>query len=192
NLMYPTETAVTLTGATSTTFNEAAVVNENPELSFDNDDQVWKASSESPILTNTLSLEELIEDIEGQARPLTANYGADHYSLETISYTPLTPDDVGPNSYVDQGTSISAITAINELLIYPVPADKLLTIDTDGLKISRVEIATVNGKVVQSTELTRAEAVLTLNTTDLPNGLYLLKMYSSDGSSVAKKFVVRH
>lgn len=105
NLIYPTGSATTISGATSTAFNTGMVVNENPNLTFDATIGVWRTTDTSPTYNNAVTTETVNQDIEGQTRPLVSNPGADHYSLESVRYMPMTPDTVGPNAYELDDTS---------------------------------------------------------------------------------------
>ncbi len=112
NLMYPTGSAALITGATNAaTINAFAdvtkVKNENPFLTFDATAGVWKSTAQTPLYANAVTTAAIVDDIEGQSRPTTNNPGADHFSLESIRYKPLTPADVGPNAYEVDDTSES-------------------------------------------------------------------------------------
>ena len=89
NLLYPIGDAVILSGASTTSFDETAVISENPFLIFDDTYKVWKTSSNTPSIENTVTTEIIDEDIDGQERPSISNPGADHYSLESISICPF-------------------------------------------------------------------------------------------------------
>jgi poly(beta-D-mannuronate) lyase len=118
NLIYPTGTATTISGATSTSFTSAMVVNENPNLTYNAAEGVWKTTGTTPLYNNAVTSETVTEDIEGQTRPTMSNPGADHYSLESVRYAPMTPATVGPNAYELDDTSenlyLSAITGFTD------------------------------------------------------------------------------
>lgn len=118
NLMYPTGSAQTITGATTTSLN-ASNINENPFLNFDNTVGVWRTSSDTPNYANAVTTEVINEDIEGQTRPISSNPGADHFSLESVRYLPMTPATVGPNAYEVDDTSesmyLSSVTSVGSL-----------------------------------------------------------------------------
>lgn len=108
NLMYPTGDAEIIVGETSTSFDTGEVVNENPNLGYGNITvgdattvNYGKTTANTPLYNNAVTSEIVVEDVEGQDRPTTSNPGADHYSLESVRYSPLTKDDVGPNAYGD-------------------------------------------------------------------------------------------
>ncbi len=97
NLFYPTGDAQTILGASSTIFNTDMATNQNPHLTFDEDAGIWRTSESSPLYSN--AVEGISIDIDGQLRPATNNPGADHYSLESVRYAPMTPITVGPEAY---------------------------------------------------------------------------------------------
>ena len=98
NLMYPTGDAVTIVGASTTVFDDTQVQNVNPHLEFDAQAGVWRSTGTTPTYTSTI---DNASDIEGQDRPASSNPGADHYSLESVRYEPLSTLDVGPDAYED-------------------------------------------------------------------------------------------
>ncbi|MGQ1892013.1 chondroitinase-B domain-containing protein [Thermophagus sp. OGC60D27] len=105
NLVYPVESASLVSGATTTTFEDKEVINEDPQLVFDENDQIWKSSSETPLFENGVESENVSVDIEGQSRPASSNPGCDHFSEEEGQYKPLTTEDVGPYAYEDDSES---------------------------------------------------------------------------------------
>ena len=153
NLMYPTDDATLLAGATSTVFGATAVTNENPHLIFDDFTNVWKATGETPLYQNAVITAIINEDIEGQERPNTSNPGADHYSLESVRYSPLTTEDVGPNAYEDVNTSTSREYTISEVLVYPIPVGNILYLSSIDSKVSKLEIVNLEGEVVLSRKI---------------------------------------
>lgn len=104
NLMYPTGDAVILSGATTTSFDTSEVINENPNLTYNATEGVWKSTTSTP-LYSALTSETVTEDIEGQERSETSNPGADHYSMESERYMPMTTDTVGPDAYEEDDDS---------------------------------------------------------------------------------------
>ncbi|WP_339662860.1 chondroitinase-B domain-containing protein [uncultured Polaribacter sp.] len=107
NLFYPTETATVITGNTSTNFTSAMVVNQNPNLTFDSVENIWRSTETTPIYLNAVTTESISDDIEGQSRTIASNPGADHFSTESIRYHYLKPVDVGPNAYETDDNSES-------------------------------------------------------------------------------------
>lgn len=191
NLMYPTGDATLLTGATSTSFDATAVNNENPHLVFDDALNIWKTTDDTPIYDNAITAE-INEDIEGQERPNTSNPGADHFSMESTRYTPLTPNDVGPNAYGDINTATSDQYQISEVLVYPVPANNILHLNNMDTEISMVDIVNLEGKTVVSLKIQDATKGVSINTSNLVNGLYFLHFKKTSGYSTPQKVIIQH
>lgn len=192
NLMYPTGNARLLAGATTTVFDEAAVTNENPYLVFNEVDNIWKTTSDTPMYGNALSTATINEDIEGQTRPSVSNPGADYYSLESVRFSPLTPDDVGPNAFEEMSTSIANVVELSDVLLYPVPTNNILYLDKIDSKTNRVEILNVEGKILLSHKIENRESALTINTSKLLNGLYFVRLLKNDNNSASKKILIQH
>jgi len=107
NLMYATGNATLLGGATITSFNATEVIDENPNLAFDNSLNIWRSTTSTPLYEYTLNIVSINEDIDGHVRPLISNPGTDHCIIETVRFKPITPDDFGPNTYENPITSLS-------------------------------------------------------------------------------------
>ncbi len=73
--------------------------------------------------------------------------------------------------------------------IYPNPADDFLTIESDILS-SYVNVLDMNGKAIFGTPV--SGDVFRLNTSGLPNGVYLLSVSSPEKSNLIRKFIVNH
>lgn len=107
NLMFPTDAASTLIGATTTSFEGNEAINDdpnlvlNPSVTFENTDGVWKATAETPEYDNAVTTEIIDEDIDGHERPDPSNPGADHFSEEMVQYPPITETEVGPYAFED-------------------------------------------------------------------------------------------
>jgi hypothetical protein len=98
NLFYPTGTATMLSGASSTSFDNSEAISENPNLTFDTTNKLWRSTVTTPLYAYGAS-ETVLEDFDGQVRPTTSNPGADHFSMESVRYLPMTTLTVGPNAY---------------------------------------------------------------------------------------------
>lgn len=147
NLFAPTGTATTIVNATSTSFTDAMVKDENPFLVSEsyNDYTIWRTTASTPNYNNAVSSETINEDIEGQDRPSSSNPGADHFSTASERFMPLKPVDVGPNAYeTDDNTeslflsSITTYTAAGETKQITVTAnlDWSVTDDADWISIT--------------------------------------------------------
>ena len=191
NLFYPTGNATLLAGATSTSFDNTAVTNENPNLDFDNVDNIWSSTANTPIYSNTL-LDGLVgQDIQGQSRPNSSNPGADHFSLETVRFGPLTPAEVGPFAEEDPITSTSEEEDFNEVLLFPVPAENLLTIRGLDHKIDKIKILNVTGEVILSYKIENVGADQTINVSSLLGGFYFIQFSENNVSWEVRKIFIQ-
>ncbi|MDH7446523.1 chondroitinase-B domain-containing protein [Aquimarina sp. 2201CG14-23] len=102
NILYPTGSASLVNGGPD--FSDTEITNTNPNLSFDG--VIWESTDASPILASGIPSLGINQDIEGQSRPENSTVGADHFSMETARFNPLTPNDVGPNAYEDGDTPV--------------------------------------------------------------------------------------
>ena len=191
NLMYPTDDATVLAGATATSFDADAVTNENPYLEFDDEINVWRASGNTPLYENALATAAVEEDIEGQSRPLISNPGADFYSLETIRYHPLTPEDVGPGAS-EGPTTIFESDYLSELVMYPVPTDDFLYLKNLAFNVNRVELVRLDGKLIHTELFEKPFQVITINTSQLTNGMYILKFSNDHTFLGSRKVIIQH
>jgi len=192
NLMYPTDNATILKGATSTSFDANAVTNENPYLDFDNTLGLWTTTENTPLYENAVMIASVGDDIQGQDRPTMSNPGADHYSMETIRYSPLTPDDVGPNSSGTNTTSTFGDYQEEDLLIYPVPVDNILRLKNSNLNVNRIEMVNLVGTNVLTRQFERPFQEVMLNISNLQNGIYVLKFSNDDTFIGSRKIIVQH
>ncbi|MEZ4687883.1 MAG: T9SS type A sorting domain-containing protein [Bacteroidia bacterium] len=75
---------------------------------------------------------------------------------------------------------------------FPSPASSFLTVQgealTDG---ARIDLVDVSGRVVYSHEI-KAEGKHTINTADMPNGIYFIRLNGADNSTFTQKVVIQH
>lgn len=91
NLMYAEGTATITSDGSTFTNDEVQIV--NPSLNYE--DGIWRTTANTPLIINGLATS-VNEDIEGQSRPNESNPGADHFSTESVRYSPMTNLTVGP------------------------------------------------------------------------------------------------
>ena len=109
--MYPTGSATLISGATTTTLSSTSqVIIENPNLVFNSATGTWKTTANTPLYANGTVLTNE-QDIDGQSRPSISNPGADHFSMESVRYMPMTAATVGPLAYEDVPLALSPITS---------------------------------------------------------------------------------
>jgi bilirubin oxidase len=74
------------------------------------------------------------------------------------------------------------------LAIYPNPSNGIVTIKTpEGINISKIEIYNTIGRFLKKIEL--SNNIETIHVNDLPEGLYLLKIYSNQ-REITKKLLI--
>lgn len=80
---------------------------------------------------------------------------------------------------------------IKELKVYPNPCkNNKVTIDFNGLLISEIQLTSITGKQVLSKKLQFSETKIVLQLNNIQNGMYLLKVKSTDNKVAVKKFIV--
>ena len=186
NLMFPTGSASILTGASTTHFDSTEVIQENPHLSYDTNLGAWRTTENTPLAENVLQTHNVNRDIDGHQRPSLSNPGADHYSLESIRYRPLTPIDVGPHANVDMSTSTSDTNRKEQILLFPVPAKDILYINNLENNYNKIRITTMDGRICLTRDIDNPEDGLSIKISKLVNGLYIVQFYWAGGSIVSK------
>ena len=118
-----------------------------------------------------------------------------NFSVEDFDYdedgipnvTDQCPDTPTGETVDTDGCSENPLSVDNEILdnslkLYPNPLTNILTIESKNISISKVEIYTVLGKKIK--EITsNFDHIATYN---LPNGVYLIKIYSKKGMVMKK------
>ncbi|MFK7949969.1 MAG: chondroitinase-B domain-containing protein [Saprospiraceae bacterium] len=182
NIFYPTGNA-TLTNDGST-FDTAEVQVMDPLLNFDG--TVWKSTANSPKNVHNINALTNIQDIEGQNRPNYSTVGADHFSMDSVLFAPITTADVGPNSYTLTSTKLH-LSNNYSIKIYPVPASSFLKIEDLTNDINLIQIFNISGqKVLEQSLLNRNNSSIELNINYLQNGLYFIHLSGEKGQFTQK------
>jgi len=192
NLMFPTENASILLGATSTSFDQTEITNENPNLIYDDAFGAWRTTENTPQYENALLTNDVNIDIDGQERPSMSNPGADHYSLESIRYRPLTPLDVGPNANETISTSTSDLNKNDQTLLYPVPANNILSINNLDSNVDNIRIVGIDGTIYIDKMVNNPKNGLEINTSKLISGIYTVLFSGTDNYNVSKMITIQH
>ena len=188
NLMFPSGAATLLSGAISTSFDANQVINENPFLEFDTASGVWRTTISTRLLDNTLNIDPVTEDIEGQERPALSNPGADHYSLQSIRYAPLSPEDVGPTARGNT-TSVSLSNPQGEVLIYPIPVTDKIYLNNINPRFNTIEIINSNGESILTQQAKNPES--SIDVTQLTSGIYFIQLFDNFGIVDTYRFIVQ-
>lgn len=84
--------------------------------------------------------------------------------------------------------SVQEHTPLGQLVMFPVPAAGRLTVQLDGSRLDRVEVLTIDGRLLVSRRMTPG----TLNTVDLEglaSGRYLLRLIDTQGQTLVRPFM---
>ncbi len=81
---------------------------------------------------------------------------------------------------------------LTNMLMYPIPAKELLYVKNLNTDISKVEIINLEGKILVSHKVDNTTQNLTIDTSSIGNGLYLVKVSSTKNYSKSKMIIVQH
>jgi len=176
NLFFPVGDALILSGGSSTSFDLTEAIDEDPNLVYDDDFGSWRATEDTPIYENLLLTNDVQQDIDGHDRSSVSNPGADHFSLESVRYRPLSPQDVGPFADVDINTLISGLDRVSQTLIYPLPAKDVIHIKNLSNEINQIRVMSIDGYVYINEKIEKSENDLSLDISQLINGVYLVQI----------------
>jgi len=79
----------------------------------------------------------------------------------------------------------------SQVRVYPNPANKSIHIQIENGQIMNLQLWSLDGKILQETKAISAKE-FQLETSELPNGIYLLKCLLEDGSQEYTRVVVQH
>ena len=73
----------------------------------------------------------------------------------------------------------------SDVKVYPNPANEYVTIETKGYKIDKVELVNLLGQTIYISAVN--DSVIKINTTDILNGTYFIKIYVGKNNTITKK-----
>lgn len=98
----------------------------------------------------------------------------------------LQTNSPGWNNQLTEESSISL-----ELRVYPNPStDGKVTIELNNLEISEVRLTNITGKEVFLKKFQFAENKKEIQLNDIPNGLYIIRVITSNQKQVMKKLMI--
>jgi hypothetical protein len=187
NVFYPTGSA-NLTSDNST-FSNSEVQVIDPILGYDG--TIWKATTNSPMLTNSITSLVNNIDIDGQNRPNLSTVGADHFGIDSVLYFPLNPTDVGPNAYNTTATDFQSEHNIS-IEIYPVPTSNYLKIKGLTKGINKLQIYTVSGQKLLEQDLDIfSNSTYELDINNIQNGYYIIHFSGKVGQFSKKIWILK-
>jgi hypothetical protein len=92
-------------------------------------------------------------------------------------------------------TSSRSVQASEEVRLYPNPASKQVNLELPGNPDNQpilIKIFTLNGQLVRSKQLAPAQSALTLNISELPNGVYLTTVQVGTKQHNTKLIIQNH
>jgi hypothetical protein len=106
-------------------------------------------------------------------------------------------------TYTDQngcsGTATDEIQAVictgldaaiaNEIRLFPNPAQNVITLEINGLKIRSVEVVDLSGRIIALESVQNANGTIQFNVAALANGLYGVRCVLDDETIISKRFV---
>ncbi|MFT6849637.1 MAG: PKD repeat protein [Sphingobacteriales bacterium] len=91
---------------------------------------------------------------------------------------------------VKRATGINENSALNNALkVYPNPSNSIVNIDANGLNIEQVEVYNLVGSLVKVINVSELTSIVTINSNDLAEGSYFVKV-KADGQFGTTKFTV--
>jgi hypothetical protein len=76
----------------------------------------------------------------------------------------------------------------NSVSVYPNPANESITILTDGLNMTKVELMNIAGQIISSTEVNNTLVKVDVST--VSSGVYFVKVFSAEGTAV-KQLIIK-
>ena len=83
---------------------------------------------------------------------------------------------------------IDTVTVVNKLNVYPNPVQSQFIIETSGTAIQQIEIADLNGKVLERINSEIQNETMTINLSKMLSGFYFISIQMSDGKVQVQKF----
>jgi hypothetical protein len=121
------------------------------------------------------------------ANPVLTNefIGLNNWPAANTVYR-FTPAALPPNPTKINEESLQA----EKIKIYPVPANNTVQVNFNGLAPESATIIDAGGRHIRNIEV-KNKSVVNINTNDIENGIYYLKIQLAD-ETLSKKFIVSH
>ena len=142
--------------------------------------------------------------IEPQA--LALEFSGDHspngfVGITKVKYTFYNMSNPDDNAVIVVNYDASETNSINDngakfklLKAYPNPANNIVSVDyrLEGNSEARIAIFNLLGSKVKEIELSRSVGTLTINTTDLIEGIYFYSLLINNEASQTQKLIIKH
>ncbi len=94
--------------------------------------------------------------------------------------------------FVSVPTGIANTASVNDLRLYPNPADDYLMIENNGLQISSIKIFDLNGRLILSKQLDENNANTKIDVSHFQNGMYEIELMNNRHQSIFQKLSILH
>ena len=131
------------------------------------------------------AIDQLTELAESEFYVSYEAQGILHYLYGNAYYIPLPYEEESESPILNPDSTSSLIS---KLSIYPNPSTGTITIDkpTD-VTIAKIELQNMNGAVIVSESVLKSNQV---ELGDVPNGMYIVAIYTMDGDRIMKKLII--
>jgi len=108
----------------------------------------------------------------------------------TVYFSGFSQSLSGNNSFQNK-LNFEENSAVSEVKIYPNPCkEEKVTIEFNNQEIKEVSLTNITGKVVFIKTFPLAENKKQIQLNEIPNGIYIIKVKTSDEKIVVKKLMV--
>ncbi|NNF20350.1 MAG: HYR domain-containing protein, partial [Saprospiraceae bacterium] len=88
---------------------------------------------------------------------------------------------------------LSAVEDERDIKLYPSPASDFINIEfSDSENLAKMEIFSMNGRLIRSLNERVIENMVTINVSDLQDGMYYFLARYKDGSRISEKLIIQH
>ena len=92
------------------------------------------------------------------------------------------------NFCIQDVTGIGEMDLSNAITIYPNPANETVTVFTNNLEVTKIELLNIAGQVIST--VIETAATTKLNVSQIASGVYLVKTYTTDGTAT-KQLIIK-
>ncbi|MBC8046866.1 MAG: T9SS type A sorting domain-containing protein [Fimbriimonadaceae bacterium] len=120
---------------------------------------------------------------------VSMKYNATPSSCETFSYGEVEDYSVNIKAALPYG---ELVAEINDITIYPNPAQDMFSIDFDEMESENIEIKIIDltGKLLMSEIVSTKNGTITIQLKNIPQGMYFVKTTTDNGESKTHNLVV--
>ncbi|MCH2225863.1 MAG: T9SS type A sorting domain-containing protein, partial [Crocinitomicaceae bacterium] len=152
----------------------------------------WQQTLLSVAYFGPEDLNHLIRTSDGGAiavgKTRSHDFGAAHVFVAKIGPNEMIPDWTGVPHDIETLVSIDEASFVKDVRIYPVPASQELIVETPISDEVGLQLLNSMGQIIWTGEVINSTAI---NVSEIPSGLYWLRMTTNDGQSGVRKISVQ-